>query len=309
MRKRLLFVLVAALAVTGSTAAGAKRPIHKMVPIVCTAPTASPYANGAVSAVGGRCKQGKKAVLSTVSYSYSYTDSSGASCGSVRGKGRSFSIDPEPALVHSRFGVAPKAHPARVTWGRWSSSQLEGDAWQCGKMVNLPSPAQLCPWTTPISTHFTSSCGQPTTGIAWNSSPTISGNTVSAGHIVSRSGACYLTSGDAGGLLSGPAPSFSWLGFQDQGKTLVCKDGVVARGGLAYVELVNPAGQRCWGNPPHLGAWSFQVPPSWGGTLYVYFLVGVDDHGYGMGTTAQTAVLPLSGTADGCYQLQPGWHP
>jgi hypothetical protein len=282
--------------------------------IVCTAPAASSYDNGSANSVGGRCKRGKRVVPSTVFYMYTYADSSGAGCGTVTGKGRSFGIDPTPAAVRSRFGVAPNIQPTRVTWGRWSSSSPGGDSWRCGKILNLPSVAQLCPWTTPIGTRFDSNCGKRTGAVAWDSSPTISGNTVSAGHVVSRSGACYLTSGTAGGLLNTPAPSFTWLGFTDQAMTLVCSDRVIAHGGIAYVELVNPAGQRCWGAPTHLGAWSFQIPPSWGGTLYVYFDIGVatdlaTDSKSGNGPIQETGVLPLSGTADGCYQLEPGWHP
>jgi hypothetical protein len=260
-------------------------------------------------ASAGKCLRVGKKVLISWSTSYTAYDSTGAICGSapVKGERSAFHIGPQ-GFDRATAHIVLKAKVGKsVAVTKSVSLNPSGTTAQCGKMVNLPSSDVLCPWRTPSSTQFIPTCGMPTSGVAWNTAPVLRGNVVSAGHMVSRSGACWLSDGDDNGQMNKPV-SVDWLGYHQQGKNVICSDGVVARGGIAYVEMVNPAGKRCFGatNGPN-NVWSFQIPPSWGGTLYVYFQMGVNDLSgkgpAGMGATAETAIFPLPGTEDGCPLL------
>jgi hypothetical protein len=269
---------------------------------------------GEVSATGG-CIRARNKVLPSWSYSYSSYDASGAVCGSpVKGARNEFQIGPE-GFDRAVVRVELKAKTGRSnTASRSVQLNSNGTEAQCGKMVNLPSADLLCPWRPPQPSLR---CGEPLAGVGWNTPPTLHGNVISAGHLVSRSGACWFSDTDGSGFIDPPINrpvSYDWLGYHNQGKNVFCRDHLVVRGGITYVEMINPAGQKCSGHPPRSNsAWSFQIPPSWGGRLYVFFTMSAFDaaaaKGGGQGNTAQTAVLQLSGSENGCSQLQPGWRP
>lgn len=308
MRKLWLpLALAAFLAASGDAAAAQAKPTAS--PKCAITKLSVNSSTGAVTATG-HCLLKKKRVPVKWSFAYRAYDHDGYACGSglTQGKTRSFKIQPMGAYralgkvtLQPRTGKGMKA--ARVF-----RTTLEGENLQCGRLVNLPAPATLCPWADPWPGMMPfNNCGVSNRLVGWKTPPRLDGNVVTAGHVVSRSGTCRMTT-DRLGIYWAP-PAADWLGFRQQAQHMECADGSYVRVSTGYVGLINPAGRTCSGGPPIGGLRIFRIPPDWGGKLYVQFFMGVVSNFRGERknqeafVTTQTAIFNLRGTEDGCPLL------
>lgn len=280
-----------------------------------TASAASPVAKCAISMFHvsdsgvvtskGACKAGAKSVPASWSGSYQRFDSDGNACGTAptRVPAGDFRV-PVNGADHAKVTVTLKARTGRsYPATKAQNVGLGGTGAMCARLgdVSLPPAASICPWK-PQGMGPDQKCGVPNGMVSWLSGFTMDGNTVSLGRVASRAGDCYLTSGAIGSFQAPNPPD--WLGQHLLGQNLKCADGVFAWANTFVIALVNPAGKLCPNIHYFNKTWSFQVPPNWGGKLYVSVAIGI---GYDWRSVPKpvdlettSASFDLHGTDDGC---------
>lgn len=315
----LLLVVVAFLATAAApTTSASKIPVSYSLKVTANAKTGKVTLKPSftrkvvVKTAGGKRKVRTVVVKvpSALTTIYRGYDSSGTVCGTAAAvaKGASFTALPLGAaklvlattvrLSSKRYRLAGKA-VRQLTLLPGGKSAL------CGTpaTVHVDPPAVLCSQTDPSIRDY---CGQAvlqgqtvSDACVYTHAPVMNGSLVSAGTLVCPSGNCWFEPFKS-------QPSTTWLGSTLSAQILECADGSRAENALNQVTLTAPNGQSCGPfSTNNNNLTSFVVPVSWGGTLYVRWIVKtISSSNQTLGFEMVGATFQLNGNQNGCPQLQ-----
>lgn len=303
----MLFVACALVAIGGDAAEALGKPLAS--PVCAIAQVKLNATTGGVTATGS-CKVAGRKVPVKWSFSYTKYDAANFVCGAAPTKGSTNSFKISTAASRAVVRIVLRTRSGK---GKSDSETVKlllgGENLQCGKLVNLPSPATLCPWRTPwpgMMENVFNNCGVPNASVSWSSPPTLSANAVTAGRLASLYGECRRVLGSIGKNTTPPA--VDWLGLRQQAQHFDCKGNFYVRVNTVYLAVVNQHGQSCYEPAPIGGLRNVLFPSTWGGTLYAVFTMGIVQNSGTeqvriVGYESQTGVFALSGTDDACKVL------
>jgi hypothetical protein len=291
---------------------------HSQASARCSIATITIRGEAGTVAARGVCQAHHKPVPGRWSWSYRGFDPRGNSCDdpATTGSGSTFYLYPDApyrfVVTFTLSAIGVRSQPATKTSALFWGNQLT-ECQPLGSAV-VTSAAVLCPWSDPYWTGiYGDECGTmrfDSTGAplcGWTTPPTLTGNLVSAGHFACASGDCSATGGFPTTRNFYGYPVEVRPGFMCWAKPRV-KVSAAGEVDLGTIRLVNPAGQVCeFTSAMHgeLTAFrSFRFPPSWGGTLYVSFLLATaDSTAVGRGYEVETAVFNLAGSGGACVDV------